>query len=251
MHRNRNLALLCCAIAAGAWAPGLAHASPVVSMELTGVEGPVMGGADTSPYMAQIGPVGLTSASQFSSSDPTLDVICDDFDVDVSIGQIWQATITNMSALQGITSPLTTLAFDTTGTAYEQQEAYMAAAWLAEELAGVDQATAAGQQEAGELSFAIWGIFDPASLSSLSGASLAGAWSDISGAFNQVQLAGYNQPSDYSNVYIYTPDPDGTSQEFLSVRPVPEPGTLSLFGLGLAAIVWITRRRLHHSRTAA
>lgn len=254
MRHMRKLAVLCCVAAAVGWGARLAHADPLVSMQLTGVEGPVMDGADTSPYMAQIGPAGLTSASEFTSSDPIIDVICDDFAADASVGQVWQATVTNMSALQGLTSPLTTLLFGTTGTAYEQEETYMAAAWLAEDLVGVNQSTAAGQQEAGELSFAIWGIFDSSALSYLSetdSADLPGVLSDISEAYSEIQLSGYNEPSDYSNVYIYTPDPGDATQEFLAVRPVPEPGTLALFGLGLVAIVWVTRRRLRHSRAVA
>lgn len=238
MHHNRNLAVLCSAIAAGAFGPGLAHANPVVTMTLTGVEGPSMGGVYTSPYMATIG------------SSPGVGIYCDDFLTHVSVGESWQATVTNMGELESITSPLQTLKFDTTGTgtplqnATEQQDQYMEAAWLAEQLSGVDQSTTSGQQEAGQLSFAIWGIFDPNALSDISGMDYSNAKSDISAAMTQITMSGYTQPDDYSNVSVYTAYPNaGVSQEYLSVSSVPEPGTLSFFGLGLAAMMWGLRRR--------
>jgi hypothetical protein len=130
------------------------------------------------------------------------------------------------------------------GTAEQQEDAYMAAAWLAEDLITVNQSTSAGQLEAGELSYAIWGIFDPGNsgaLSNLSGTDLAAADTDITDAFNAV--AGDN-PDQFSNVDIYTPDPKDASQEYLVVtEPVPEPTTFSLIGLGLAAVGLISRRR--------
>lgn len=211
-----------------------------------------MGGYYTSPYKALISDPGLdlTRSADFtaSNSSPAL-IICDDFLTDVNTGLIWQATVTNMSALTGLDTPLGSLKFDTSGLSASeeaalQQKNYMAVAWLAEQLIDVNQNTAAGQQEAGELSYAIWGIFDPNALSDISGTDLSAADTDITDAFDET-LA--DTPSDFSNVNIYTPYPGkDESQEYLVVSPappVPEPGTLGLLGLGVASFGLVSRRR--------
>ena len=233
MRHVKTLMLLGYAFAAPLVAQATPTSGSIVSMELTGVTGTALGGYYTSPYFASVGPSGLTSASQFTSSNSFSTMIfCDDFLTDVGVGLIWQATATDMSALSGISSPLSTLKFDTTGTASRQQQAYMAEAWLAEDILGVNQSTSAGQTKAAELSYAMWDIFDPSgALSGLTSAERSAALADVSSAYSHI--AGDN-PNDFSNVYIFTPNPTGASQEYLVVDPfpalVPEPATLSLLG---------------------
>src|SRR5579863_7652091 len=98
MRKNRNLMLLGCLWAGACLAPLAAQANPVVSMELTGVNGASLNQVNTDPYYAQIGPAGLTSGSQFNSSNSeSVAIYCDDFFDDVNVGQVWQASVTNMS----------------------------------------------------------------------------------------------------------------------------------------------------------
>ncbi len=221
--RMKILGSLACGLLAG---PMLAQAG-TVSMTLTGVQGYPLGGVYTSPYTATI------------NGAPTA-VYCDDFTTDVYVGLSWQANVTNMSALSGITNPLTTLKFDSTGTglaaAQRQQQDYMTVAYLAEELAGTNPST----QAAGDLSFALWAVFDPAALGNLGGSDLSNAQNDL--AFAKGKVAGLD-PSSFSNVNIYSANPFGASQEYIVVNSVPEPATLTLFGLGLAGVGFMRRRK--------
>ena len=240
--KNRNPLVLGCLLAGASLAPLVAHASPIVSMELTGVAGPSLGGNDTDPYFAQIGPQGLTQGAQFTAGNSAAaTVYCDDFYDDVSIGQVWQATVTNMSALSS-NAPLTNLMFDT-GNAASQEKSYMAAAWLAEQIAGQNQSLASGQQTAEEESYALWYIFDPSALAGLSATDGNAALNDYDAALAAVAN---DTPQDFANVNIYTPlehtPGSAGSQEYLAVD-APEPGTLALMTVGLAGLGWMVRRR--------
>lgn len=239
IRKTKNPILLGCLLASASLA---AHAGPIVSMELTGVEGPSLGGNDTGPYFAQIGPQGLTQGSQFTAQNShSAAVYCDDLYDDVSLGQVWQATVTNMSTLSG-TVPLTNLMFDTTN-AGSQETSYMAAAWLAEQITNQNQSLPLGQQTAEHDSYALWYIFDPNALTGLSTADGDAAMNAYDAALAAVAN---DTPQDFSNVNIYTPLDDtpghADSQEYLSVD-APEPGTLALMTVGLAGLGWVARRR--------
>jgi hypothetical protein len=235
-------------LAAGLLAAPMMAQATIVTMQLTGVAGPAMGNVYTSPYTALVGPGGETRSALAGNGVRTT-IICDDYLTDVGIGQFWQANAINMSALSGLSGPLTTLKFDTAGTAAQQVTDYMTVAYLATELMAVNQSTPAGATAAGELSFAIWAVFDPASrtssgaLGSLTGQNYTDAMTDLANAKLAVTTTGHNDPSNYANVTIYTPSPLGASQEYITVRGVPEPATLSLLGLGLAGIGMMRRRK--------
>jgi hypothetical protein len=213
-------------------------------MQLTGVTGPAMGGVYTSPYLGLVGTPGQSTSQLATSGIPTT-IICDDFLTDMSVGQFWQASATSLSALNGLSSPDLALKFGTSGSAAAQQSAYMTLGYLAEELVAVDQSTPAGAAQAGQLSFAIWAVYDPAALNSLSGANLTGAQADLSAAAAAIKVPGQNSPLDYARVQVYTPNPSSSAQEFLVVDPsnVPEPGMSALFGAGFLGLILLAARR--------
>ncbi|MGH8218583.1 MAG: PEP-CTERM sorting domain-containing protein [Steroidobacteraceae bacterium] len=250
MRHKRELALLGCLIAGTLCAPLVAQASDIVSMELTNAGPGNLGGVYTSPYEGVIGPAGITSQSGFTSSNSQLVAIyCDDFATHVSIGDIWQAVVTQLSTLQGQSTPDQTLKFDTApGDATKQEDDYMAAALLAEQIAGINESS----QQAELLSYALWGIFDNSALDALG--SHTGYDYETADQYMQSALntAGSDTPDEFSNVYIYTPynptqpnDGKGDSQEYLVIVPktVPEPGTFALFAAGLMGLGVLLRRR--------
>jgi len=242
MRKNRNLTVLGWLLTGACLAPLAAHANPVVSMELTGFSGASLNGVYTDPYNAQIGPAGLTSASQFTSMNSApATIYCDDFYDDVSAGQVWQATVTNMSALSTTSLNTTVMFHDMTPA--QQAADYMAAAWLVEQIAAQNQSLPAGQLTAEQESYALWYVFDSAALTGLSSTDYNAAVTDYDDA---VAAVAGDTLGDFSKVNIYTPldatPGSASSQEYFSVD-APEPGTLGLMAVGLAGLGWMARRR--------
>jgi hypothetical protein len=99
---------------------------------------------------------------------------------------------------------------------------------------------------ASDANWAIWALFTPSAKNSKN--------------FNADALALYNAAlalanklpkSFFNNYVIYTPIPGtqscktcGLPQEFIGYNPVPEPGTLLLFGTGLLALAGALRKKL-------
>ena len=238
-------------------APGV-FAQNVTLQLIAPPAGPYLAGVYISPYVALIGAAGQTKPTILGV--PNF-VICDDFTKDVSTSTPpWQAIGTNVTSLQGETTPNNTLKFDhgtTTADAAKQIADYTAAAYLAVEIM---QAKAAGDVDReGDLSFSLWGLFDPTPWDPILGwGPLSGHW--ITGTAPGTHLynaAYYLQEAkdavsnktvtlaDYANVTIYSPSPLSASQEYLTVS-MAEPSFLVLFGIdfmAVAGLILFVRRR--------
>ncbi|MFY9724441.1 MAG: hypothetical protein WB579_14785 [Bryobacteraceae bacterium] len=206
-----------------------------VQMTLTGVgTGSVMGGVYISPYVASIGGV------------PTY-VICDDFTTDVWVGDTWEANQNSLSDVgpsgpQKFTTP-DWYYYTTQPVYYTMQQEYDAAALLAEEL----MANMGNPTLAGEYSYAIWTMFDPAAINGYGASTLTGAQQTAVNTFRAEALANaFNGEASGLEVSIYTPAKGYTSQEFLVVS-TPEaslPATLAVELSALAGVILLMRRRL-------
>ncbi len=276
-------ALLCCVF-------GSFAAPPTTTIDMTGVQGAVMGGVYTSPYLATVGGVSNT------------DVICDDFADNTYINETWTAYEINLGQLSQYSSYLTQYAptinapdgssenyqmfsgsdpglanFDSvyfcpTGTCsstnpndvlLNQSQAYAVEAYLAEDLLSIDQSTVAGQTLAGEVSFAMWGVFDYQALypgsqyDDLTAAEQTAARNILASA-GQYILANNLTASDYSNVTLYawngvTPAPSsacggtcGAPQQLMSVT-MAEPSSPALLAADMLAVfglIAIFRKRI-------
>jgi hypothetical protein len=215
-----------------------------------------MGGVYTSPYLVSV------------NGSPVL-MICDDFLTNVSLGQSWSAGETPLTALSNESSPNSNVKFDHSGSpspdanenAAQQMWDYATAAYLANELmtSPLAMANNFGNETAGEISFAIWGIFDTQLLDS---AYQAGLSSGAEGKLTSVELtaasnflaiaraatSGVTDFSTLPNVTIYTSNPQtgsGSSQEFLKVTVAepPSPVFLGLNLLAMAGLILVVRRR--------
>lgn len=229
--------------------PGML-AAETVTMELTGPPpGPSLGGVYISPYTALIGPAGQTTAPINGVSTP---IICDDFETDVSTSTPpWQAIVTNVSSLAGEGAANTNLKFDTT-SATQQQFDYTVAAYLATQIMQAQQQGNVTAQ--GDLSFALWGLFD-----NLAGGPLSGSWvtgTDLTNAINDLNAAksyvstNSLTPANYANVTIYSPTPKSASQEYIVVN-TPEPSTLLMLALGIGGLLMLWRRQRNVAVIAA
>jgi hypothetical protein len=240
-------ALICFSAGAMATSP-----APSVSMELIGpdsINSPNLGGFYTDPYTAIIGAAGQTKPV---ISGVVTQVICDDFQTDVSVDTPpWQATLTTLDSILSETSTSQVLKFDDGDSVAQQQFDYEVAAYLAIQITDTNQSTVGGQLAAGELSYALWAVFDPASDPTgpladpdLSSSELSVIKTDLAAAETAV-TDGW-APTGYT-VDIYTPSPIGASQEYITVSvSAPEASTPILMAvdlLGLLTLVGFLRRR--------
>lgn len=252
------------AIASLAFATGVA-AQPTATINLENVQGPVMGNVYTSPYFGTVG------------SNPSLvPLICDDFSDESYIPETWTAYVTSLSGVT--TGPVLWSGGGVVPGvgSINESAAYTTAALLGLEIINTNQSTPAGAEAAGDLSFAMWALFDPQVFTDQTGGSctlpggigclnstdLAAAEADLQSAYNTVKTSGLNTANfdsrEGANVTIYTyasgavcpgTTCSGPPQEFISVT-TPEASTpivLAVDLLGFVALVGFLRKRASQS----
>jgi hypothetical protein len=235
--------------------------TPSVTMELTApAPGPSLDGIYINPYTALIGAAGQTAAPIGGVSTA---VLCDDWTTDVYPSTPpWQATVTDLSQLYGETAPSDVVKFDnadsptiTNATAAQQQNDYTVAGWLAIEVEQAQQANNTTVE--GQLSYALWMLFDPTDpatyLNSVgAGGDLSAAETDLANAKAYVSNDGLNAGNfDALTGYdltIYTSVPKSYAQEYLSLTPVAAPEASSVVVLaadlmGVFGLIFLLRRR--------
>lgn len=226
---------LCCFAIMGILVCGGGVYAQTASMTLTSPGINIMDGVYVDPYYATVDGV------------PNTLVICDDYADDTYQNESWTA---NVYGISNVAQTMNTINWDL--TAAQQAQKYNEAAYLTTELLAAFQSN--NTIAAGELSFAVWGVFDPTAIPSLT------AWSSKYGSAAQSYLSAAEAqtytPGEFSNVLVYSPNtsdpitcptgdtcgPTAPPQEFLVVRtpepPVPFVWMFDLLALGAVAFLW-------------
>jgi hypothetical protein len=170
------------ALALLAFAPAGFTLQVKANMELTGVgTGTVADGVYVSPYVGNI-----NNGATYSGY-----MICDDFNTESYLNTPWTATATNAGALDGSEKFTHSVLFG--GNTYSAQQAYNAAAWLANGL--LSPGILGNPVNQTNYAFAIWDIFD-------------GQTTDPSGGALGMEKAAFNAVNGGyvgNNVTVYTP----------------------------------------------
>lgn len=229
-HLVHTVFLLSVAVAIPASADSLKITGPGY-----GGSGNVMSGVYVNPYDAQY----TSSTGQVSN----IQVFCDDYYASVTLNQTWNVITTNFDDLAAnITSTRwgNPSLSGYVGSAAQALNLYRQAAWLAEKLLAESNKTVQGQ-----ISFALWGLFTPNALNTLSTTNKTAALSWISAA--NTASASFTAEQ-FSKFVLYTPTPlvvGSSPQEFIAIR-TPEPGAVTIWLLnvaGLAGAILFLRRR--------
>lgn len=179
-----------------------------VTVTLTGDSGGVQGGVYTSPYYATVG------------TTTNVPIVCDDYAHSVYLGESWTASVSTFANLSN--------ARFWQGTQAATLQLYDEAAYLFNELY-------LQPSQRGDISFALWAIFDPSQVKSSAGWTSNAAWW-LASAQSQTYTVG-----EFSDFRVLTPLSSTSPQEYL-VR-TPEPSIVVMLGIGLIAVVILKKRK--------
>jgi hypothetical protein len=222
-----NAGRVLCFVAALAFLAVAPSAFADASMTLTGAGSNVLDNIYMGPYTATINGV----------STP---VICDDFSDESFLPESWTAYT---STFPGLTNVMFTGANET--------QNYEEAAYLGLELL----AAPPNSLQAGEIQFALWNVFDPNAIPTLTSYNAADGAAAL--LYFEGAETGYSSltPAQLAEFTFYTPNTNDSitcggsacastpPQEFMTVN-TPEPSTMLLLGIGVCGLFLVKRRKL-------
>jgi len=193
----------------------LAFAVPAAAdtITLASVSSNAQGGVYTAPYF-----LSLNGGTAFGA-------MCVDFTHETTVGETWEASITNLGSGDLSDTRLGAAAYVT----------YREEAWLYDQFL-------AGAGPSGDINFAVWALTSADAMTSAGWTAGAQHWYDLA---TTTDLTGFDSAMVRFNV-ITPHDLTGTGpQEFITPVATPEPGGLLLMGSGMLGLAGYARRKMH------